>query len=156
MEKTDLKVGVVRDTLAQLAPRRMGSIWSMNREPEQWAEIKDKQIFALSSACDKKEYNPPIRRVAESFAGSLFHLAETNDQLPEDTNKGAQIRFEKFVNSVTHVKPTFLDFRNSKSFEMFEEETTFENHQGQSTPVNDELEYEDYELNETIAKRYKY
>ena len=157
-EKTELKVGAVRDILNQIAPKRMGAIWLMNRESDQWTEIADKRIFALSSACDKKEYNPPIRRVAPTFIGSVFHLAEKYEQMPEESQKEAQIRFERFVNSTTKANPTFLDFRNSRSFEIFEEEADYKKGQGQSTPVHDEnnLDYADYELSEPLTKKYKY
>ena len=153
-----MKVGAVRDILNQVAPKRMGAIWLMNRESEQWNDIADKRIFALSSACDKKEYNPPIRRVAPVFIGSIFHLAEKYEQMPEDSHREAQIRFERFVNSTVKINPTFIDFRNSRSFELFEDEVDGKKDHDQSTPVHDEhlLDYEDYELTEPRTKKYKY
>ena len=150
-------MGAVRDILANAAPRRMGTVWLMNRESEQWKELANKRLFALSSACDKREFNPPIRRVTDSFVSALFHLAEKHDQIAEDHNKEAQNRFESFVNNSTHRNPSFIDFRNSKSFNVFDDNYNAAKRPS-STPTHEFLdeEYDDYELEPHASKRYRY
>ena len=141
-------MAAVKDILAAAAPRRMGAVWLMNREQEQWRDIGEKRLFALSSACDKREYNPPIKRVTDTFVTALFHLAEKHDQIADESNKEAQNRFESFVNSSTNTNPSFLEFRNSKSYGLFDDYAGSK--RGHSTPILDEGDdYEDYELNPT-------
>ena len=129
----------------------------MNREQSDWQDIAEKRVYALSSTSDKKEFNPPIRRVAPTMTTSLFHLAEAHEQVPDDPSKELQNRFERFVNQSAQSNPSFLDFRLSKSYELFSDEYSH-GRQIASTPtqLDEEIEYEDFELQGPSAKRFKY
>ena len=129
----------------------------MNRESDQWKQLAEKKLFALSSVCDKREYNPPIRRVTDSSVSALFHLAEKHDQITEDHEKEAQNRFESFVNSSTHTNPSFMEFKNSKNFSLFDGNYNARKRPS-STPTHEllDVEYDDYELEPHASKRYRY
>ena len=144
-DESDLEVLKVREALMKATQRCSNHIWTVNRELNQWEQLDSKKIFAMSSSCDKVEYHPPIKRVSSSVPMSLMHLAETNQQISDETNRRQVKTFEKFVKSITRNRISFDEFRNSETYENFlnsELMPSASGIQARSTPTVDE--YDDY------------
>ena len=159
MDRSDLRVGTIRDTLASGAPRKTGPIWTVNRDDSQWRAIEDKRIFAMSSSCDKKEYFPPTKMVDDAFTTQLFQLAEIHNQLNEEDNKMHLSRFEMFVKQLKTPSIAYVDFRQSDAFDSFlSNEPSTSKRQKMQTPTKDEFDdaYSESELQSLKMSRYDY
>ena len=154
VERSDLRVGVIRDILAGAAPRKTGPIWVVNREDDKWKAIENKRIFAMSSSCDKKEYFPPTKEVEDTFTTQLFQLAEIHGQLQEDELKLQTSRFEIFVKKPRQSSISFIDFRNSDGFDSFLNDLPASSKKKRS-PATEEFD-DAYSANELHLKKIRY
>ena len=138
------------------SPRQMGPSWVANRETDQWNKIADERIFAMSSSCDKAEFNPPTKGLTDALPTALMHLAELHNQLSEENVQAAVTRFESFIKNLKTSYPSFAEFRNSEAFGEFDDEQ-FDLDQLNSTPLNDEIGVGQYTQEELeSAKRARY
>ena len=135
----------------------MGATWSVNRDSAQWKAIAEQRIYAMSSACDKKEFNPPTRSMPDTLVSQLIHLAETHDQIAEDFTTSAVSKFERFVKSLKPKMVSFEEFRHSDCFDQFNDDVhnSPKMTQKQSTPVLDEFQ-DDYTEDELKIKKPRY
>ena len=154
-EKTDLKIGAIKELLMTASPRQMGPSWVANRETEQWTAIDQERIFAMSSSCDKKEFNPPTKGLTVSFPTSLLHLAEIHHQVSDEVVQSSVNRFEKFIKGLKTEYPSFNEFRNSDAFADFEMDIG-DDDVLDTTPTVDELTdgYTEEELNPKKPRYY--
>ena len=153
-ERSDLQIGKIKELLMGATSRRIGPSWVTNREQDQWDAIATERIFAMSSSCDKKEFNPPTKGLTESLATSLIHLAEIHHQIPEENVQATVSRFEFFIKNIKSHYPSFDEFRNSGLFRDFMDDPIDEE-QLNSTPLEDEIG-DDYTEDELTAKRSRY
>ena len=153
-EKTDLKIGMIKEILMVASPRHLGPSWVTNRENEQWTTIAGERIFAMSSSCDKKEFNPPTRGLNDAFPTALMHLAEIHHQLAEEQIQASVTRFESFIKSIKMDYPSYEEFRNSDLFGEFDDDQI--NEQYNSTPTVDEMSMNDFAPSELDPKRVRY
>ena len=151
LQKTDLKIGPIRDILMIAAPRQMGPSWTINRDNDQWKAIENERIYAMSSSCDKKEFNPPTKSISTSLATSLWHLAELHHQLSEENVQNVVNRFEHFIMSIKKEYPSFTEFRDSELFDDFNDESIdYEQNTSTQKKTTTDFEYTEEEL---AAKR---
>ena len=152
-----MKVGRIKNILMTATPRKAGPIWTANRESKEWEKIENERIYAMSSTCDKKEYMPAIRCVTEAMPSMLIHLAETNGQLSEVEVTKQVKRLKDFVQNLVKRPPSFLEFRNSDSFDEFKGQLSRvkKDRKRQSTPTKDELD-NDYTEEELQYKSSRY
>ena len=148
----------VREALMGATQRCASHIWTVHRELTQWAELDSKKLFAMSSSCDKVEYHPPAKRMSTSVPMTLMHLAESNQQVPENAIKRQVQIFEQFVKSLKRNTNSFEEFRNSETYENFlnDDMPTTSGIQARSTPTVDEYDYTEEELGGPYNNRGRY